>query len=119
MTIDPLKRVVRETTAPFEFTNDAGKVETTDIRVQYFSLTVKEAKDRHAKLEAMGEKEMYWMSEQLIDIGLCGLPDLLDPKTKKPCKITVEMLDNFSAKNLREIKKAIDDDITPKAQPVT
>ena len=112
-----MKRVVRETTAPFEFTNDAGEVETTNIRVRYVSLTVKQAKDRHIKLEAMGEKEMYWMSEQVIDVGLCELPDLIDPKTKKPYKITIDVLDNFSAKNLRNIKKAIDDDIAPKAQP--
>jgi|SRR6185369_15150665 hypothetical protein len=119
MKINPLARVVRETTAPFEFTNDAGEVETADIRVRYFSRTVKEEKDRKSKLEAMDDNELYWMSEQLMDAGLCELPDLIDPKSKKPYKITVDVLDNFSAKNLRNIKKAIDDDITPKAQPVT
>ncbi len=116
MKIDPLKRVIRETTAPFEHMNGSGP-ETAEIRVQYVSLTVKEAKDRHNRLKAAGDDELYWMSEQVIDVGLYGLPDLIDPQTEKPYEITVENLDNFSAKNLRAIKKAIDDDITPKVQP--
>lgn len=112
-----IARTVRETTAPFEYTQD-GELIVENIRVRYFSFTLADLKkmrsDALAKAEAAekGDGDIQWMSSVLVQ-KLESLPDIVDGKGK-PIAITEAHLDKFSAVNLLAINRAIDEDLYPK-----
>ena len=121
------QRNIRETTAPFEYTDEAGELKTEQIRVRYYSQTVAELKqlrsDALAKFNQANKKgakidesEFPWVSNQLAK-RLESLPDIAGEDGETPMKITVENLDMIAAVNLRAIEKAIEDDLAPKSQP--
>jgi hypothetical protein len=112
------KRTIRETTAPFETTDDDGNVQTQDIRVLYYSFTTKDHKDRRARIVAHQKEnpdEPLWLSHLIVD-QIHSLPDLVDTKGK-PFKITEDFLDTLDVKNLEAIKNAIEEAVRPKDQP--
>lgn len=116
--IDANHRTVRTTSAPFQFSNGNGEIQTEQITVRYYSLKIKDIKARRAALEQKAKDDptaIVWLSETLAE-SLESLPDLTDEKGK-PLAITVENLDAIDLPNLEAIKKAIDDDISGKAQP--
>lgn len=110
-------RLVRQTTAPFEYTNDAGEIVTEQIRVFYRMLTVGERKQQMQRIKDAVErddKSILWLSETLADV-IDELPDILGDDGK-PIAITIENLDRIAAYNLDAIDKAITADLTPKEQ---
>lgn len=116
---DPSKKIIRRTTAPFEFVNGDGELETREITVEYYSLSTKHVKDATAAaLKKLKENpgETQWFSEIYVE-RIHALPDLLDPKTKKAYKITIDFLDSLDLRNLDAIRKAIEEDVRPKEQP--
>lgn len=121
ITVNPKKRIVRETTAPYQHEKD-GEIKTTSIRVLYYSSTTKELKDRFAEAQAKiktarenKEAVAFWHSDSLVE-RLQSLPDLVDEETKKPFEITLEFLDALDPKNVKAIAKAIEEDENPKSE---
>ncbi|HEY8562793.1 MAG TPA: hypothetical protein VIL74_20615 [Pyrinomonadaceae bacterium] len=122
ITVNPKKRIVRETTAPYKFVNDAGEIETAQIRVRYFSSTTKELKERFeeekAKFKAaQANQEPYfaWHTESLVR-RLESLPDLIDGSTGKPFPITLDFLESLESMNVTAIVDAIKEDENPKSE---
>ena len=112
-------RTVRETTADWQYTNDKGEAVTEPIAVRYFSPTIEDVRRQKAAITKAYEDGSDWyMSHQLVS-ALESLPDLIDPKTNKPVKVTIEFLDKQEILNLRSLVKAIDDDLDPKSRPAT
>lgn len=115
--IDPNLKTIRECTAPFRHTVD-GELQTTEIRVQYYSLTIRELKKYRADLEAKIESDpetVIWLSETLAP-RIHGLPDLTDADGKA-LPISIETLDTIALENLEAIRVAIDKDVAGKEQP--
>jgi len=118
------QRTVRETTAPYEYTDENGETVKEDIRVRYFVRTAKEAReDRENKLRQYEESKkkpdappvfFYHMDE--LAKRLESLPDLEDEKGK-PFPITPDSLGMLTTANLEAINNAIEADIAPKEQP--
>jgi hypothetical protein len=117
--VSATKRTVRETTAPYEFTDEDGNPKTEDVRVQYYSLTIKDIKADQDEIKAKAKKDpngTYWLSDELAK-RIHALPDLAD-EDGKPFPITAKSLEECVAvTNLRSIKAAIEKDIAPKEQP--
>lgn len=118
---------IRETTAPFEQGDDDGKITSTDIRVLYYSYTTKRLKEIRETLQArLKAGDAAWHSETLVD-QLHGLPDLVNEREKplfiphggdeKKRAAALEFLESLDAKNIENIRKAIDGALVPKAQP--
>jgi hypothetical protein len=106
-------RVVRETTASFEYM-DGEEVKVEQIRVRYFSPTVAEVRSTSSEISAKRkEGETVWLSETLSK-QIESLPDLVDDKDK-PIKITAEFLETLPVVNLTAINDAIDRDLAPKS----
>ena len=118
--LNDIGRTVRETVAPFEYTDPkTGKIVTEDIRVRYYSFTVAELKQMRAEAFAQqkairegDEGKVQWLSGVLVG-KLAELPDILDAKNK-PIAITEANLDKISVVNLTAISHAIDRDLDPK-----
>lgn len=128
-------RLVRETTAHYEYT-DGDELKTEQIRVRYYSFTIAEQREMFTKIRAIAEKkkskpvaerEPIWLSdempfriESLPDIaGLNGKP--IKPEFDKnglPTDATTKNFEAISARNLELIQKAINEDQRPKEQPV-
>jgi hypothetical protein len=116
------QRAVRETTVPFEYTEN-GEVKAQNIRLRYYAETVKEARDRYAsqqKLRTENPGKIVWLSESLVG-RIESLPDLKLPggsKTEdKQFEITVANLDQLDVRNLEAMQSAILQDTAPKATP--
>jgi hypothetical protein len=110
------KPLVRETTAPFIYSDDNGDPVTENIRVRYYAWTTAKLKEAHSLREKkIAEGGTYWHSDMLAD-RIESLPDIVDDKGK-PVKIDVAFLDTLDIKNLTAIGEAIDNDIRPKSQP--
>lgn len=111
--LDAKERTIRECKAPYQFT-EKGELKTEEIRVQYYSLKIKELKDYFAEIEAKAKdaETIVWLSETLAK-RIHALPDILDDKDK-PIAITIENLDKIDIPNLEAIKKAIDEDVKGK-----
>lgn len=110
-------RTVRETTCPYEFTDDEGNLQTKDIRVRYFSPTIADSKRERQAIDGLikaDKSAVYWYSESLVN-RIESLPDLVDAATGKPLKITVEVLEALDSKNVERIHEAILEDLRPKA----
>lgn len=106
---------VRETTAPFEYTDDKGKVQTADIRVIYRSPTITDIRVQKLEREARENAgESLYISDSLASV-IDALPDLTDDNEKE-IAITVENLDQLTITNLTAIQKAINEDIEGKSQ---
>lgn len=110
------KRTVRECTAEFE--KDDGTTET--ITVRYFDRTLVEMKAAMAAAEKLRSKkkdvtveDFPWVSDQLAK-QLESLPDLT-LEGGNPFEITAANLDLLTARNLRAIEAAIEDDSRPKS----
>jgi hypothetical protein len=121
ISVNTKKRIVRETSAKYEYLGEDGEVKTADIRVQYYSSTTKELKEKYAEAEAKinaakesGAPVVFWHTDELA-ARLAGLPDLVDEDTKKPFDITIEFLDALDPKNVRRIAEAIREDENPKS----
>jgi len=126
ITVTTSKPTVRETKADYQFTED-GEMKTESIRVQYYSFTTKRLKEMRSDVKAkLDAGEALWHSDTLAD-QLHGLPDLVDEK-KRPCFVphegdeqkrikAIEFLDTLIVGNIDAIKKAIDEDVSPKEQP--
>lgn len=115
---DAERKIVRTCTAPFEFINDSGTLESREITVEYYSLStkrLKEMRDAAAKRLKDNPDEPAWYSDILVE-RIHALPDLCDKKGK-PHKITAEFLDTLDLRNLEAIRVAIEEDIRPKAPP--
>lgn len=120
--INQLPRTVRETQAPFEYTDKNGETQVEKIRVRYYSYTLAELKkirsDAMAKAAQASKDpentEFPWLSTLLAQ-KVESLPDILDGK--KPMEITVENLDKITALNLQAINNAIEADLVPKETP--
>lgn len=109
------QKTVRETRAPYEFVNESGATETAQIRVRYFSFTIKELKEWRAYIKEKVESDpenIIWLSEKLLP-RIESLPDLSDEQGN-PLPVTVETLEMLDLKNLRSIEKAIEEDLSPK-----
>jgi hypothetical protein len=121
--VDDKERVVRETTAPYEY-KEKGELKTGEIRVRYYSETLAELKQQRndavrvsnaIKEGKADEIEFPWLSNKLAK-KLESLPDLAGADGK-PLKITPDNLDKLTAVNLRAIEAAIENDLVPKSQP--
>ena len=113
-------RLVRETTAPYEYTDEKGELKVEQIRVRYYSLSVAEMREKTARIEqmiaeAVDKKEPVWLSD-VLPLTLESLPDLLDQKGK-PIAITADSLAKLNRHNLDAIQTAISEDLNPKEQP--
>jgi hypothetical protein len=110
------ERIVRETTAPYEYLSK-GEVKTEQIRVEYYSETWNDMQNRHTRLKAQ-EKEnpdaVIWPHQTLAE-RLKALPDLQTPDGR-PFEITAENLGSLERKNLVAIREAIDEDIEGKSR---
>ncbi len=110
------QRTVRECLAPFQYTGEDGELVNAEIRVRYFSLTIKEIKANQAKAATKSDEESAeWLSDQLAE-RIAELPDIQDEKGKK-LQITPAVLENFDLVNLMSISKAIGEDLSPKVLP--
>lgn len=108
--------MVRETTAAYEHQADDGTIQTDEIRVRYYSISVADVKRQQAANAAkIAAGETLWFSELLAE-RLESLPDILDEKGK-PIEITAENLENIDLQNLEAIRTAIDNDLSPKLRP--
>lgn len=109
-------RTVRETEADWTY-QDGDDIKTESIKVRYFSPTVSDVRRQtDARREAITKGNDWYVSHQLVDM-LESLPDLIDPKTNKPVKITVDFLEKQELLNLQRIVDAIDEDVRPKSRP--
>jgi len=111
-------KLVRQTTADYEYTDADGVNHIEQIRVRYYSLPISELREQRLKLETIAREDpgrIIWLSDTLPDV-LESLPDILDEKGK-PIAITKENLDLIARNNLEAINKAIIDDLAPKDQP--
>ncbi len=123
------RALVRECTAIYEETDDKGEVVSEEIRVRYFSKTVKELKLQtkwHRQKADEDPTQILWLSdtlpfivESLPDIeGLDGKPIKVEyDKDGYPTAKTVENFEAIAKHNLQAIEKAIADDLAPKEQP--
>lgn len=114
--LDTAKRNVRETKCNYIYTDAENAEHTAEIRVRYFSLTVRELKEfqaRQAAADKAGEK--VWSSDILAE-RVESLPDLGDTEGK-PFTISVELFDSMDLRNVEAIQKAISEDTSPKEQP--
>jgi hypothetical protein len=110
------KRTVRETEADWTY-QDGDELKTEPIKVRYFSPTVADVRRQtDARRKAITEGKDWYVSHQLVEM-LDSLPDLIDPKTNKPVKITLDFLELQELMNLQSIVDAIDADVRPKSQP--
>lgn len=108
---------MRETTAPYEYTNDSGEIKTDPIRVRYYSSTTKELKEAYAAAQAKiksDETAIFWHTDKLVK-RLESLPDLVD-ENEQPFEITLDFLESLDAKNVSAIVKAIEEDENPKSE---
>ncbi len=108
-------RLVRQTTAPFEYTDAKGETVTEDIRVRYYMLTVAERKAQRQRIKDVSDRDpqaIIWLSETLADV-LESLPDITGDDGK-PIDITIDNLDQIAGHNLEAINNAITADLTPK-----
>ncbi|MFN6963960.1 MAG: hypothetical protein ACK4S4_09360 [Pyrinomonadaceae bacterium] len=108
------QRVVRETTAPFEY-SDNGETKSVDIRVRYYSPTIKDLHDHRREVQTRQEEQPDnpMMLSDVLARRLESLPDLSDDKGK-PIKITVAALEEISIRNLTAIQRAINEDLEGK-----
>lgn len=114
------RRTIRETTADFEYTDENGETQTEQIRVRYYSPTIKEQKEWFEHVDAVRKNSpdtIVWQSEELAR-RVESLPDLVDAKGNA-YKITVEFLEALDAKNLEAIDAAIRADLRPKSLAAT
>lgn len=117
-------RTVRETTAPYEYTDENGETKTEQIKVRYFVRTAKEAREWREEMVRRFEESkanpdappffVYHMDT--LAERLESLPDLADEKGKA-FPITSEALGMLSTRNLEAIHDAIEADTAPKEQP--
>lgn len=115
---DPARKIIRTCVAPFTLMNDEGKIETRDITVEYYSLStkrLKEMREAQEKLLKDNPTATLWHSTTMIEL-IHSLPELLDAKNR-PHRITIEFLDSLDVRNLDSIRRAIEEDGRPKAQP--
>ena len=127
ITVTASKPTVRQTFADYTFSGADGAPITEPIRVQYYSFTTKRLKELRNEVKAkLDAGEALWHSDSLAD-QLHGLPDLVDEK-KRPCFVphegdekkrakAIAFLDTLDVGNIDSIKKAIDEDVSPKEQP--
>lgn len=123
ITVKGKQRMVRQTTAPFEYENDKGETITDQIVVRYYVQTAKEAKERHlagvaAYNNAKKNDEIVPFEYHIDTLAsrLESLPDLAGPDGKA-FAITSDNLGLLSVPNINAIHKAIEDDTNPKEQP--
>jgi len=112
--------MVRQTTAPYEYTNDEGELATDDIVVRYFDQTAGEKREYVEKMRQLAEKDpgkIIWTAE-ILATRLESLPDLRGPDGKD-FAISVKNLELLSSTNLTAINAAIIDDESPKSKPGT
>lgn len=114
------KRTVRECLAPFQHEDEeTGELKTSDIRVRYFSVSIREIKAIEAAEKAQkaqkGNPEQKWLSDKLA-ARLESLPDLTD-ENDKPFPVTADSLEDVELLNLLSIQAAIEEDMDPKRLP--
>ncbi len=123
---------IRETTAMYEYTNDAGETKSEEITIRYFAHSIGQLRDIHAKArelfsKAKEKEEPAWLSltlpfqvESLPGIaGLDGKPlkSVLDAKGYPTAK-TIANFEAMPRHNLNAIERAITEDLIPKEQPI-
>lgn len=125
-------KLVRETTALYEYTDEkTGEQKTEDVRVRYYSFSIYESQKMLEQLQAIFDaavkkKGLVW-DEQALLFSLDSLPDIEDAKGNpiksafdndgSPAPEWRETFESISIVNLRAIKKAIEVDLLPKEQP--
>jgi len=115
------ERTIRRTTCKW-ISNGAkpGEIDEKDVDVLYYSPTIKELRevaemaDRHVK-ENPGKP--FYLTQGLI-LRLHSMPDL-KLGVGQPEDLTLDWLDSQDLNNIESIQKAINEDLNPKAQPVT
>jgi len=128
---------VRECTAPFKVRTDKGTIETTDIRVRYFSHSIAQKRIIGAKITSLvqsgieadfAKRRQIFLSdtlplmiESLPDIcGLDGKPIVVKLDRKgDPTPATIANFEAITDENLTAIDRAISEDLVPKDQPQT
>jgi hypothetical protein len=116
------QKMVRQTTAPFEYEKD-GEICTDQIVVRYYDQTAKDAKDRHEAsrlaynaAKEKGELEPFEYFVDTLSVRLESLPDLAGADNKA-FPITPESLGLLSTKNINAIHQAIQGDAVPNEPP--
>ena len=112
------KKMVRQTTAPYEYANEKGELATDDIVVRYFDQNAGEKREYVEKMRQLAEKDpgKIICTAEILATRLESLPDLRGPDGKD-FAITVENLELLSAANLTAINAAIIEDESPKSKP--
>lgn len=117
------QKMVRQTTAQFEYPDEKGNIQTEEIVVRYFVQSGKVAKEKHeaarVSLERAKQNDELPPFEYYVDTlaeRLESLPDLCDGQGKA-FAITPENLGMLSTSNLDSINKAIQEHQVPKEQP--
>lgn len=107
-------RIVRETTAPFEYIED-GEIKNVDIRVRYFGARVADIKKLRREIEERAKTDpnaIIWLSEE-VHLRIESLPDLIGDDGL-PVAVSVDFLESLDIKNLQAIKNAIQAADNPK-----
>lgn len=112
-------RTIRETTCKWEFNGEGGKLETSNITINYFSPTIAQLKAERVAEEARIDKDpttLTWLSDRLQPVihSLSDLPG----KTSVVTAPSIEWLDEQDLVNLNAVRDAIDEDLKAgKSQP--
>jgi hypothetical protein len=110
------QRTIRRTEAEFEYSNgQPGEIKTETVSIEYYSPTIKEQKDRLARMKATADADptkIVWQSEELAE-RLHALQDSEGERIEGKA-LTVDFLDGLDAKNLTAISAAIAEDLRPK-----
>lgn len=105
-------RTIREVTVKWEHNNGIpGKVESTDVRVNYFSPTIAQLKaERLAEEQRTADdpRALTWLSDRLAPVlhslhGLPGEQSITNPP--------IDWLDEQDLKNITAVRDAIDEDL--------
>lgn len=110
-------RTVRETTAPWEYTDETGALQVEDIRVRYISPTLQDLERVRKMMADAEEGSSAWLAKDLSE-RIDSLPDILDEKGK-PVTTDEAFFQTVTLKNLQALQKAYNDDLYPKEQPAT
>ncbi|MBK8468087.1 MAG: hypothetical protein IPL32_19920 [Chloracidobacterium sp.] len=116
-------RVVRECTAPYEYSDDKGERKVDEIAVQYYCFTTADIKASRIEAQTRRKEDPGYVpyDTEFLLPRLHALPELADEKGKALSKdngnLTVENLDKIETVNITAIWKAIETDLAPKEQP--
>lgn len=106
-------RIIRETTAPFTYINDAGEQVTEPFKVRFVSLSTAEQEAQKQKLKESDNAggTAYWAD--ILAPVIESFPDLIGDDGL-PVPVTLELLRGINGMNLQSIYNAIREAPLPK-----